>query len=116
MGCSSTDRGSDRETEYLDNHHWSDTSLRMYINKWRKKARSSNSLRKMHEPPYPTLQKKEKIESTGVRFRAGLEQSSHKFACRYDVLNITGNGNEFFNVLTKVIGSFLLHLKGIIFF
>ena len=108
MGCSSTDRGSDRETEYLDNHHWSDTSLRMYINKWRKKARSSNSLRKMQDPSYPNLQKKEEIESTAVRFSADLEKSSHKFACRYDVLNISGNGNEFFHELTEVISSFLL--------
>ena len=63
---------------------------------------------KMQNPPYLTLQTKEKIESTSVRFRAGLEQSSHKFACRYDVLNISGNGIEFFHELTEVISSFLL--------
>ena len=45
----------------------------------------------------------QEIESAAVQFRAGLEQSNHKFACRYDVLNIAGNGIDFFHELTKVI-------------
>ena len=51
-------------------------------------------------------QTSEEIESAAVQFRARLEQSSYKFACRYDVLNIAGNGIEFFHELTKVISFF----------
>ena len=43
------------------------------------------------------------VESAAVQFRAGLEQSCHNCAYRYDVLNIAGNGIDFFHELTKVI-------------
>ena len=36
-------------------------------------------------------------------FRAGFEKSNQRFTCRYDVLNIAGNGIDFFHELTKVI-------------
>ena len=47
-------------------------------------------------------QTSQEIESAAVQFRESLEQSSYRFACLYDVLNIAGNGIEFFHELTKV--------------
>ena len=57
----------------------------------------------MFIPLLITEHKRQEIERAAAQFRAGFEQSSHKFACRYDVLNIAGNGIEFFHELTKVI-------------
>ena len=48
-------------------------------------------------------QTKEETEKAAVQFRTDLEKSCHRFACRYDVLNIAGNGIDFFHELTKVI-------------
>ena len=45
---------------------------------------------------------REQIEIAAVQFKAGLKQSCHRFACRYKVLNIAGNGIDFFHELTKV--------------
>ena len=47
-------------------------------------------------------QTREELEKAASRFRAGLKKSQFRFACRYDVLNIAGNGVEFFHEFTKV--------------
>ena len=48
-------------------------------------------------------QTSQEIENAALQFRTGLQHSNHRFACRYDVLNIAGNGIDFFHELTKVI-------------
>ena len=47
-------------------------------------------------------QTKEEIETAALNFRTGLDENRFRFACKYQVANITGNGIEFFHELTKV--------------
>ena len=69
----------------------------------------------MFIPLLITQQTGEELEKAASRFRAGLKKSKFRFACRYDVLNIAGNGIEFFHEFTKVkdksISKVMLMLK-----
>ena len=47
-------------------------------------------------------QTKQEIETAALNFRTGLDENRFRFACKYQVANITGNGIEFFHELTKV--------------